>query len=225
MQILIAEENLAEGERVRRALLEAGYSADLVRDGEDTVALAAKRSYAALILGARRSRSNYLGVIQDLRDQAIDTPIILLTAPDKIEDGVQGLDAGADDYLVKPFSLIELLARLRAALRRYRPEKRDRLRVEDLEMDRKGRTVTRRRRHLELTNREFALLEVLMLASPEPVSKTGIIERVWRGGRVSNTNVVNVFVNHLRNKISLPGAPPLLHTVRGVGFVLRNEMS
>jgi DNA-binding response OmpR family regulator len=138
-----------------------------------------------------------------------------------VEDRIRGLDAGADDYLAKPFSMSELLARLRAVLRRQRAEPVDRLRIADLELDLLSRTAHRGGEKIALTNREFALLEVLMLSAPKPVSKTAIVEHVWDQHFDSGTNVVNVYVNYLREKIDRPGWPPLIHTVRGVGFALR----
>ena len=138
-----------------------------------------------------------------------------------VEDRIRGLDAGADDYLAKPFSMSELLARLRAVLRRQRAEPVDRLRIADLELDLLTRTAHRGGEKIALTNREFALLEVLMLSAPKPVSKTAIVEHVWDQHFDSGTNVVNVYVNYLREKIDRPGWVPLIHTVRGVGFALR----
>jgi two-component system copper resistance phosphate regulon response regulator CusR len=147
--------------------------------------------------------------------------VIFLTARHELEDRVRGLDAGADDYLAKPFSIVELLARLRAVLRRQRAEPLDRLRLADLELDLLTRTAHRAGEEISLTNREFALLEMLLVASPKPVSKTAIIEHVWDQHFDSGTNVVNVYVNYLREKIDRPGRTPLIHTIRGVGFVLK----
>ena len=148
-------------------------------------------------------------------------PVLFLTARSDVQDRAFGLDAGADDYLVKPFSVVELLARVRALFRRQRPELTNRLKVKDLKMDLLARTVTRAGQLIVLTNREFSLLEVLVTASPKPVSKAMIIDRVWDRSFDSETNLVNVYVNHLRKKIDLPGLHSLLQTVRGVGFALR----
>ena len=149
-------------------------------------------------------------VVRHLRRKQILTPVIFLTARGEVEDRVRGLDAGGDDYLVKPFSMAELLARLRALLRRQRPEANNTLRVADLELDLLSHTAKRGERTIELTNREFALLEFLMMASPKPVSKTAIIEHVWDQHFDSETNVVNVYVNYLRGKVDLPELPRVM---------------
>src|SRR5262249_15955799 len=144
----------------------------------------------------------------------------LITARGK-DDGIRGLEAGADDYLTKPLFGPELVPRLRALFRRHRFEGTDVLRVHNLELNRTTGTVARAGRKIELTHREFSLLEALMLASPEPMAKSVLLKRVWKARLPPDTNVVNVVVNHLRNKIRLPAEAPLLHTVRGVGFVLK----
>jgi DNA-binding response OmpR family regulator len=146
-----------------------------------------------------------------------------LTARDDVEDKVRALDAGADDYLTKPFSISELLARLRAVLRRQRPQGMNVLRVADLELDLVAHEARRGGKPIELTRREFALLEFLFSASPKPVSKTAIVEHVWDQHFDSDTNVVNVYIKMLRRKIDLPDQPSLIQTVRGVGFALREE--
>jgi DNA-binding response OmpR family regulator len=162
-------------------------------------------------------------VTRAARSLGCTTLILLATARGDLRDKISGLDAGADDYLVKPFSTEEVLARLRACERRLRPELGNVLRIADLELDFRARTVRRGGAEISLTNREFALLETLAGASPRPVSKTTLVERVWDQYFDSGTNVVNVYVNYLRKKIDTEGLKPLIHTVRGVGFVLREE--
>ena len=157
------------------------------------------------------------------RSKNINAPVIFVTARGEVEDRIRGLDAGGDDYLVKPFSLSELLARLRAVLRRQRPQVSNVLRVGDLELDLLARKARRGGQEIDLTNREFALLEFLCVSSPRPVSTMAIVEHVWDQHFDSQTNVVNVYINYLRKKIDPPGMKPLLHTVRGVGFALTEE--
>jgi DNA-binding response OmpR family regulator len=158
-----------------------------------------------------------------LRRKQVFTPVIFLTARDEVGDRVRGLDAGADDYLTKPFSIAELLARLRALMRRQRPEPVNVLRVADLELDLMSHEARRAGERIELTRREYGLLEFLFSSSPKPVSKTAIVEHVWDQHFDSPTNVVNVYIKMLRRKIDRPGWRPLIHTVRGVGFALREE--
>jgi DNA-binding response OmpR family regulator len=160
-------------------------------------------------------------VVRQLRRKGVRFPVIFLTARHELEDRVAGLDAGGDDYLAKPFSMIELLARIRALLRRQRTDAVDQLRVADLELDLLARTARRSGEDIPLTNREFALLELLMTSSPKPVSKTAIVEHVWDQHFDSGTNVVNVYINYLRTKIDRPGLAPLIHTIRGVGYALK----
>lgn len=160
-------------------------------------------------------------VVRQLRRKQIATPVLFLTSRSEVEDRVRGLDAGGDDYLTKPFSMAELLARLRALLRRQRPQASNTLRVADLELDLVTHEANRAGERIELTRREFALLEFLMSSSPRVVSKTAIVEHVWDQHFDSDTNVVNVYMKLLRKKIDRPGWPPLLQTVRGVGFAVR----
>jgi two-component system copper resistance phosphate regulon response regulator CusR len=195
MRILVAEDEAKVAAHIRRGLTEEGYVVDVAVDG--------------------------VTVVRQLRRQGIRAPVIFLTARHELKDRVAGLDAGADDYLAKPFSMIELLARLRALLRRQRTNPVDRVRVADLELDLLARTARRAGADITLTNREFALLELLMNSSPKPVSKTAIIEHVWDQHFDSGTNVVNVYINYLREKIDRPGLSPLIQTIRGVGFALR----
>ncbi|HLP02378.1 MAG TPA: response regulator [Opitutaceae bacterium] len=221
MRILIADDDAKVAEHVRRGLSEAGYAVDVAQDGAEALWLAENHKYDAMVLDVMMPVQDGLTAIRQMRRKGILTPAIFLTARHELQDRVRGLDAGADDYLAKPFSMVELLARLRALLRRQRAEPVDRLRVADLELDLLARAAERGGQRIALTNREFALLELLMMAAPKPVSKTAIVEHVWDQHFDSGTNVVNVYVNYLRAKIDKPGLPPLIHTVRGIGYALK----
>lgn len=221
MRILVAEDDAKVAAHIRKGLQEAGYAVDLAADGEEARWLADTHEYDAIVSDVMMPGDDGVTVVRQLRRKGILTPVIFLSARQELADRVAGLDAGADDYLAKPFSTLELLARLRALLRRQRPHPADQLRVADLELDLITRTARRGGTEIALTNREFALLEFLLTSSPRPVSKTAIIEHVWDQHFDSGTNVVNVYINYLRAKIDRPGMKPLIQTVRGVGFALR----
>lgn len=221
MRILVADDEKQLAEHLRKGLTEEGYAVDVAADGAEALWMAENTSYDAMVLDVMMPAKDGIITVRQMRRKGLRTPVIFLTARHGLEDRVRGLDAGADDYLAKPFSMVELLARLRALLRRQRPDLNDRLRVGDLELDLIARTAMRGGRTITLTNREFALLELLMSSSPRPVSKTAIIEHVWDQHFDSGTNVVNVYVNYLRAKIDVPGSVPLIQTVRGVGFAVK----
>ena len=225
MRILLAEDEPKVAEHVRLGLVAEGYAVDVAADGDEAVWLAEEIKYDALLLDVTMPHKDGFTVVRLLRRKQNLAPVIFLTARDDVQDKVRGLDAGADDYLTKPFSITELLARLRAVLRRQRPHATTVVRVCDLELDLVAHEARRGGEQIELTPREFALLEFLISNSPKPVSKTAIVEHVWDQHFDSETNVVNVFINLLRKKIDRPGLPPLIHTVRGVGFALREERS
>lgn len=221
MRILVAEDEARVAEHLRRGLCEAGYAVDVAADGAEALWLAENHPYDAMVLDVMMPGQDGITALRQMRRKGLNAPAIFLTARHELEDRLRGLDAGADDYLAKPFSMAELLARLRAVLRRQRAEPLDRLRVADLELDLLTRTAYRQGQEIRLTNREFGLLELLMISSPRPVSKTAIIEHVWDQHFDSGTNVVNVYVNYLREKIDRPGWLPLIQTLRGVGFALK----
>jgi DNA-binding response OmpR family regulator len=223
MRVLLAEDQDSVARHVADGLRAEGYAVDHARDGNEAVWLAQQHPYDAMLVDVMMPAKDGVTLVRELRRRGILSPVIFISARGEVEDRVQGLDAGGDDYLVKPFSFAELSARLRAVLRRQRPQSANVLRVADLELDLVTREARRGGREMELSNREFALLEFLMTSSPKPVSKTAIVEHVWDQYFDSRTNVVNVYVSYLRAKIDPPGLPRLLHTVRGVGFVLREE--
>jgi DNA-binding response OmpR family regulator len=221
MRILLADDDEKVAKHVRQALVAEGYAVDYARDGDEALWLSENNPYDAMVFDVMMPVRDGFAVARELRRKQNLTPILFLTARNELEDKVRGLDVGGDDYIVKPFSVIELLARLRAILRRQRPQSNNVLRYEDLELDLIARTATRAGQTIALTNREFALLELLMMTAPKPVSTAVIIERIWDQCFDSETNVVNVYMSYLRSKINLPGLPPLVHTIRGVGFVLK----
>ncbi len=223
MRVLLAEDEPKMAEHVRWGLTAEGYAVDLAMDGEEALWLAQEHPYDVLVLDVTMPGRDGFSVVRQLRRKQIVTPVIFLTARADVEDRIRGLDAGADDYLTKPFSISELLARLRALLRRQRPQALNVLRVADLELDLVAHEARRGGERIELTRREFALLEFLFSASPKPVSKTAIVEHVWDQHFDSETNVVNVYIKLLRRKIDRPELKPLIHTIRGVGFALREE--
>jgi two-component system copper resistance phosphate regulon response regulator CusR len=223
MRSLVADDDAKAAGLLVQGLKAEGYAVDLATDGDEAIWLAETNPYDALVLDVMMPAKDGFTVVRHLRKKNILTPVIFVTARGEVEDRVRGLDAGGDDYLAKPFSLTELLARLRAMLRRQRPQASNVLRVADLEMDLLARKVRRAGQDIVLTNREFALLEFLLVNSPKPVSKMAIVEHVWDQHFDSETNVVNVYVNYLRNKVDRPGLKPLLHTVRGVGFALKES--
>ena len=223
MRILVAEDVAKVAEHIRLGLVSEGYSVDVAADGEEALWLGGENPYDAMVLDVMMPGKDGFTVVRQLRRKGITAPVIFLTARNEVEDRVRGLDAGGDDYLVKPFSLAELFARLRALLRRQRHQGSNVIRVADLQLDLIERQASRAGKIIELTPREFALLEFLMSSSPRPVSKTAIIEHVWDQHFHSESNVVNVYVTHLRRKIDAPELKPLLHTLRGIGFALREE--
>lgn len=220
-RLLIAGDR-SEGIVSFRSDLESeGYRVDLAKGGDEALLLAGLHPYEAIILDVTTPSLDDLEMVQRLRRGRITAPVLVLAAGGAVEDRVRRLDAGADDYLPKPFSMSELLARLRALLRRKRSQSTTLLQVADLELDRVTRQARRGGKRIELTRREFALLELLMSTSPQRVSKATIIEQVWHNDLDPRSNVVNVYINRIRRKIHRQSLPSLLHTVRGVGFCCR----
>ncbi len=223
MRILVAEDDPKLRGHLKQALQQVGYAVDEAADGPEALWLASENPYDAAVLDISMPGMDGVSVTRAIRRTGRTFPVLLATARGELRDKVGGLDAGADDYLVKPFSIEELLARIRALLRRQRPELGNTLRVGDLEIDLLSHSARRAGVDIVLTNREFALLATLAEASPRTVTKATLVERVWDQHFDSGTNVLNVYVNYLRKKVDLAGQPALLHTVRGVGFALREE--
>ncbi len=223
MRILVVDDDRAVRESLRRSLEFNGYTVDLAGDGQQALDAVAARRPDAMVLDVMMPRLDGLQVCRLLRGTGDDLPILVLTARDAVSDRVVGLDAGADDYLAKPFALEELLARLRALLRRSSGEQDSvvTLSFADLTLDSATREVTRAERRISLTRTEFALLE-LFLANPRRVlTRSRILEDVWGYDFPTSGNALEVYVGYLRRKTEAGGEPRLIHTVRGVGYVLR----
>jgi two-component system copper resistance phosphate regulon response regulator CusR len=223
MKILIVEDEKKVADFVRKGLQEEGYVVDVAYNGEDGLELATDLSYDLVILDIYLPKLDGLSILRRLREEKVKTPILLLTVRATIEDKVLGLDAGADDYLTKPFAFQELLARVRALLRRRIDSDTTFIKVADLILDPVRRTVSRADREIELTLKEFSLLEYLMRNRDRVLTRTMIIDHVWNYDFDSETNVIDVYVNYLRKKIDAGHEPKLIHTVRGVGYVMKAE--
>jgi two-component system copper resistance phosphate regulon response regulator CusR len=219
MKILIVEDELKTAEYLRKGLTEQGCTIDVANDGINGQHLAMQHNYDVIVLDAMLPGQDGFALLRALRAER-QTPVIMLTARDSIEDRVKGLHEGADDYLVKPFSFLELLARLQALNRRGHAQESLHLRIGDLHLDLVSRKAYRGQVRLDLTAKEFALLAVLARRQGEILTKTAIAELVWDMNFDSNTNVVEVAIKRLRAKMDAPFSSRLLHTIRGMGYVL-----
>jgi len=207
---------------LRKGLREAGYTVEHAGDSETGMHLATTSVFDVIVCDVMLSGASGVECVRHLRSQGVDTPVIFLTAKDAVEDRVEGLDAGGDDYLVKPFSFSELLARIRTQLRRGPAPMTDVFRAGDLVVDPVRHSVVRSAQAISLTQKEFALLLLLIRRKGEVLTRTVIAEQVWDMNFDSDTNVVDVAIRRLRGKVDDPFDPPLIHTVRGVGYVLRD---
>ncbi len=221
MRILVVDDEGAVRDAVKRALRLDGHEVELASDGQEALSAVAASPPDALILDVLMPRLDGLQVCRQLRRDGDRTPILMLTARDAIGDRVTGLDAGADDYLVKPFALDELLARVRALLRRAQPGDQEGLRFADLTMELGAHRVRRGERVVELSRTEFSLLELFLRNPRQVLPRSTIFERVWGYDFGERSNSLEVYVSYLRRKTEAGGEPRLLHTVRGVGYVLR----
>ncbi len=222
MRLLIVEDDSETRDFIVQGLSESGHSADSTGDGRDGLLLALEREYDAIVLDRMLPGLDGLSIVKTLRAEGRKTPILILSALGEVDDRVEGLTRGGDDYLVKPFAFSELLARLEALIRRRGGESPEtKLRVADLEMDLLARRVKRAGKPIDLQPREFRLLEQLMRHSGQVVTRTMLLEKVWDYHFDPQTNVIDVHVSRLRSKIDKGFDPPLLHTVRGAGYVLR----
>ncbi len=221
MRILLVEDDARVASFIRRGLREEHYTVDLARDGEEALFLAQTDEYDLLILDILLPKRSGLDVLRALRAERLGTPVLLLTAKDELQDKVAGLDAGADDYLTKPFGFEELLARVRALLRRRGSLIPTVLRAADLELDVLRHRATRGGRELTFTNREYALLEFLLRHAGQVVTRTQLAEHVWEHDFDTYSNVVDVHIARLRRKIDDGHTLKLLHTVHGRGYQLQ----
>jgi two-component system OmpR family response regulator len=222
MRLLVIEDDPETREFIVQGLRESGHNADETADGKEGLLLAGERDYDAIVLDRMLPGLDGLSIVKSLRAEGKRTPILILSALGEVDDRVEGLTRGGDDYLVKPFAFSELLARLQALTRRRDAEGPEtRLRVADLEMDLLSRRVKRAGKNIDLQPREFRLLEYLMRHSGQVVTRTMLLEKVWDYHFDPQTNVIDVHVSRLRSKIDKGFDPPLLHTVRGAGYVLR----
>jgi two-component system OmpR family response regulator len=224
MRALVVEDDASIAEFVVRGLREAGFAVDQATDGEEGLAAASRQTYDVAIMDVMLPKRDGLSVIEELRRRGGTTPVLILSARRSVDDRVRGLQAGGDDYLTKPFAFAELLARVQALVRRAtRAPEPTTLTVEDLVLDLLSRRVTRGGKPVDLRPREFSLLEYLMRNAGRVVSKTMILSHVWEYSFDPQTNVVDVLVSRLREKIDRPFDKKLLHTVRGVGYVLKGD--
>jgi len=219
MRILVIEDERKLAHYLQKGLAEHNYVVDVSLDGADGRHAALEGNYDLVVLDVMLPRIDGFGILADLR-QVKDTPVLMLTARDKVEDRVRGLEGGADDYLVKPFAFSELLARIQALLRRGRGQESTLLRLDDLELDLARRKAHRAGTRLDLTAKEFTLLALMLRRQGDVLSRTLIAEQVWDMNFDGDTNVIEVAVRRLRAKIDDPFERKLLHTVRGMGYVL-----
>jgi two-component system OmpR family response regulator len=223
MRALVVEDELKMAALIRRGLVEEGYAADIARTGEDAVVMASAAPYDAIVLDVMLRGLDGFAVCRQLRERGVWTPILMLTARDGVQDRVAGLDSGADDYLTKPFSFAELLARLRALTRRGVAERPTVLEVGSLRLDPATREVWRGGVQVELSAKEFALLETFMRRPGQVLSRLDLLDHAWDYAYVNRSNVVDVYVRYLRDKIDRPFGLSSIETVRGAGYRLRRD--
>jgi len=223
VKILLAEDDLRLGRAVRRVFEEEGYETIVASDGAQALAAATNDQFDVIVLDIMLPELDGFELCRQLRHNGIQTPVLMMTARVEVEDRVRGLDSGADDYMVKPFAVAELLARVRALTRRSAKINghRDELRAGDLALDIGRHSAIRDGREIELTVKEFQLLELLLRHQGEVLSRTQILDHVWQYDREFASNVVDIYIHYLRNKVDKGFARPMIHTVRGVGYALR----
>jgi two-component system OmpR family response regulator len=223
MRALVVEDELKMAALIRRGLVEEGYAADVARTGEEAIWMARATPYDAIVLDVMLPGQSGLEVCRSLRDSGVWSPILMLTARDGVEDRVSGLDSGADDYLSKPFSFAELLARLRALTRRGPTERPAVLEVGSLRLDPATRQAWRGETEIDLSAKEFALLETFMRRPGDVLTRLDLLEHAWDYGYDNKSNVVDVYIRYLREKVDRPFGLVSIETVRGAGYRLRRD--
>lgn len=223
MRILVVEDEKKVASFIKRGLEEEEFTVDVAYDGEEGVYMAGNTSYDLILMDVMLPKKDGLSAIKEIREKDIVAPILCLTAKDTIDDIVSGLDIGSDDYLTKPFAFAELVARVRALIRRGSQDRGAELFFADLRLDPVGHTVWRSNKEIDLTAKEYALLEYFMRNTNQVLTRTMIAEHVWDYTFDSFTNIIDVYVNYLRKKIDRDFDKKLIHTVRGVGYVLKES--
>ena len=220
MRVLLIEDYPPLQKSIHQGLHEAGFAVDRTGDGQEGLWYAMHNDYDVIILDLMLPGLDGLKILKTIRVKGRQTHVLILTAKDTLEDRITGLDMGADDYLVKPFAFEELLARIHALVRRKYQEKNPTLKIQDLRLDQAAQKVWRGREEIELTSREYALLEYLALRAGHVVTRTDIWEHIYEFNSSASSNVVDVYIGYLRKKIERPGKPDLIRTIRGRGYVL-----
>jgi heavy metal response regulator len=223
MKILVVEDEKKVASFIKRGLEEEKYEVDTALDGEEGLKMALDKQYDLIVLDWMLPKKDGLTVIKELRDKKTLTPVLMLTAKDSLEDIIAGLDSGSDDYLTKPFAFAELLARVRALLRRSEMDKGAELRFADLRLDPVTHKVWRKDKEIDLTAKEYGLLEYFMRNPNQVLTRTMIADHVWDYTFDTFTNIIDVYVNYLRKKIDRDADKKLIHTVRGVGYIFKEE--
>jgi len=222
-KILVVEDEKKVASFIKRGLEEEGFEVDVASDGEEGLYMAEANTYDLVLMDLMLPKIDGLSVVREMRGRGIQTPVLCLTAKDAVEDIVSGLDSGSDDYLTKPFAFAELLARVRALLRRGAQDRGAELTFADLRLDPVSHKVWRSEKEIELTAKEYALLEYFMRNPNQTLTRTMIAEHVWDYTFDSFTNIIDVYVNYLRKKIDRDFDKKLIHTVRGIGYVLKED--
>jgi heavy metal response regulator len=223
MRILVVEDEKKVSSFIKRGLEEEKYEVDTAGDGEEGLKMALSKPYDLIVLDWMLPKKDGLAVVRELREKKTPTPVLMLTAKDSLEDIIAGLDSGSDDYLTKPFAFAELLARVRALMRRSEMDKGAELRFGDLRLDPVSHKVWRKDKEIDLTAKEYGLLEYFMRNANQVLTRTMIADHVWDYTFDTFTNIIDVYVNYLRKKIDRDADKKLIHTVRGVGYIFKEE--